>query len=265
MSKDIYILKLSAYLGYIASHSAVEILASNYFKLRKRNLVTHYYILEQCYILYLHLALREGLSKYGIIGRTIIFDNIKPHTFDHIPMHLEAYFGRLEDKNKYLKSLEEGFLSRLDYSDKRYSLFNNFNDIEKELVLNIKNLVKASDIDKEFLKCISSSIRHRGSLIKKLVKDLIEFKNEKIVENRNTHNQYETKINNNIASAKKKIESMLINNEMNQKEIRKIKGFRTIILRKALTHLINEKSIRKLGSGKKGDPFLYIKSGSREP
>ena len=265
MSKDIYILKLSAYLGYIASHSAVEILASNYFKLRKRNLVTHYYILEQCYVLYLHLALREGLSKYGIIGRTIIFDNIKPHTFDHIPMHLEAYFGRLEDKNKYLKSLEEGFLSRLDYSDKRYSLFNNFNDIEKELVFNIKNLVKASDIDKEFLKCISSSIRHRGSLIKKLVKDLIEFKNEKIVENRNIHNQSETKINNNIASAKKKIESMLINNEMNQKEIRKIKGFRTIILRKALTDLINEKSIRKLGSGKKGDPFLYIKSGSREP
>ena len=42
MSKDIYILKLSAYIGYIASHSAVEILASDYFKLRKRNLVTHY-------------------------------------------------------------------------------------------------------------------------------------------------------------------------------------------------------------------------------
>ena len=265
MSKDIYILKLSAYLGYIASHSAVEILASNYFKLRKRNLVTHYYILEQCYVLYLHLALREALSKYGIIGRTIIFDNIKPHTFDHIPMHLEAYFGRLEDKDKYLKSLEVGFLSRLDYSDKRYSLFNNFNDIEKELVLNIKNLVKASDVDKEFLKCISSSIRHRGSLIKKLVKDLIEFKNEKIAQYKNMDNQSESRFNNNISNAKKKIQSMLINHQMNQKEIRKIKGFRTIILRKALTDLINENSIQKLGSGKKGDPFVYKKSGSGDP
>lgn len=265
MVKDIYISKLSSYLGFIASHSAVEILASNYFKLRKKNFVTHYYILEQCYILYLHLALREGLSKYGIIGRSIILDSLKTNIFNHIPMHLEAYFGQLKEKDKFLNDLQKGFFLRLDYSDKRYSLFNNFNDIEKELVLNVKNLVKASDIDKEFLKCISSSIRHRGSLIKELVKDLIEYKNLKIVDDKNINYILDTKDKAHLYVAKKKIESMLINKEMNQKQIRKIKGFRTIVLRKALTDLINEESVKKSGSGKKGDPFIYVKAGSKEP
>ena len=112
---------------------------------------------------------------------------------------------------------------------------------------------------------ISSSIRHRGSLIKKLVKELIEFNNQKIVNDKKAFNKIESKLNDNLSNAKKKIESILIKNEMNQKEIRQIKGFRTIILRKALTDLIKDNSIERLGSGKKGDPYRYRKSGSVDP
>ena len=58
---------------------------------------------------------------------------------------------------------------------------------------------------------------------------------------------------------------------MAQSDIRDIEGFRTTTLRKALTNLQNTSAVLRVGTGKKGDPFVYekvvpaITTGTQQP
>ncbi|MDY6918453.1 MAG: AAA family ATPase [Chloroflexota bacterium] len=65
-----------------------------------------------------------------------------------------------------------------------------------------------------------------------------------------------------VHRASEAILDFLTGDEATQEEIRAIEGYRAQTLRKALTELVNEGVVARVGSGRKGDPFRYSNAGS---
>ena len=169
---SVKVVTLSDYLAFISAEAADRVLDAIY--VRGLTPVAGYAVYEQCYFLFLHLALRSAFNSMGSDARDSLQDSLSPRIFKHVPAYLESRY-QLPDlastSPDFIQDMEATFWDRLNRSEFDFSQELEHEGMKNQVAerLTVALSHRGIKLDSSFPSIVKQAIGNKGLHIAPLV------------------------------------------------------------------------------------------------